>query len=56
MEVDAGASRDIGEPGLLVQEQDQAGALAEVGGCGTTEGEVLGEVEEFGREGGAVHW
>jgi hypothetical protein len=56
MEVDAGAGRDIGEPGLLVQEEDQACPLAEVGGCGTTEGEVLGTVEEFGREGGSVQW
>src|SRR3954468_19500218 len=54
MELEAGAGGDIGEPGLLVQEQDQACPLAEVGGCGTTEGEVLGPVEEFGREGGSV--
>jgi hypothetical protein len=56
MEADAVAGGDIGEPGLLVQEQDKACPLAKVGGCGATEGEVLGMVEEIGREGGSVQW
>lgn len=56
MEIDAGGEIDVGKGGLLVQEQDQMGALAEVG-CGRAGGrEPPGLCEELIGEGRAMVW
>jgi hypothetical protein len=54
VQADARAGLDVGEQGLLVQEQDQARPLLEVGGGGALADELPGLGQEFVRKAGAV--
>ena len=54
MQFDPGAGLDVGEAVVLVQQQGQSGALAEMGGRGAAAKELLRLGQEFGRAAGAV--
>ena len=54
MQVDAGGGGDVGKGGVLVQEQDQVGPLAEVGRGRAGRDETPGLCQEIIGEGRAI--
>jgi len=52
VEPDPGSGLDVGEVGVLVKQQDQFGALAELKADGSAAGGLSGLLKEVGREGG----
>jgi hypothetical protein len=56
MEADPPSGLGVGRGGLPVQQQDEAGALPQVGGGGAGAGKAAGFGEEIVGEAGAVGW
>jgi hypothetical protein len=56
MKIETSGGFHVGEQGEIVEEQDQAGALPEVGRCCTSAEEASGLGEEFVREGRTMKW